>query len=115
MFKLIFVATLLAHVNCQDTAADSTCNQQPIIQNICGSSEFPAINVEGNNRPNVAQGRPGRIGPKGLRGFKGSKVGSTANYCRYLIYLALKISFQQQIISGSKSTNGGKWCLLNVL
>ena len=74
MFKIIFVATLLAHVNCQDTATDTTCIQQPIIQQFYSSSEFSAINVEGNNHPNVAQGRPGRIGPEGPRGFKGSKV-----------------------------------------
>ena len=108
MFKLIFVATLLAHVNCQDTAADSTCNQQPIIQQFYSSSEFPAINVEGNNRPNVAQGRPGRIGPKGMRGFKGFKVGTTANRCRYLIYLALRILLQPQI-KDCKRTNSGEW------
>ena len=75
MFKLICVATLLiCHVKCQDTAADSTCNQQPIIQNIYSSSEILAITMEGNNRLNVAQDRPGRIGPQGP---KGSKVRDT--------------------------------------
>ena len=76
MFKLVFVATLLVtYVNCQNSEADSTCNQQPVIQNIYSSSAFPAITVEGNNRPNVAQGRPGRIGPEGP---KGSKVGGAS-------------------------------------
>ena len=82
MFKLNFLAFLLVHVKCQDTAADSTCNQPPIIQHIYSSSEFPAINVEGNNRPNMAQGRPGRIGPEGPRGFKGSKVGAQQNIAK---------------------------------
>ena len=113
MFKVIFVAALLANVNCQDTTTDSTCNQQPIIQHICGSSEFPAISLEGNNRLNVAQGRPGRIGPEGPRGFKGSKVGATTNHPRKSICLAFRIALQPKV-NGSKSSSSEKWCLLNV-
>ena len=113
MLKLAFVATLLAHANCQDTAADATCKQQPIIQNIYSSSDFPAITVESNNHPNVAQGRPGRIGPEGPRGFKGSKVGDETIDCRKFVCLVHRIPLQPEVICSTR-THSGKWCLLNV-
>ena len=100
MFKLIFVATLFVHVNGQDNTADSTCSQQPIIQQFYSSLDFPAINLEENSRHNVAQGRPGRIGPEGPRGFKGSKVSClTNNRRKFRICEAFQNGWQFRIFS----------------
>ena len=69
----IIVSLSIAFARSQDSATDSTCSKQPIVQNFY-SSDISSTAVVSNERSNVAQGRPGRIGPPGLPGPKGSKV-----------------------------------------
>ena len=70
----LLVAFCVALSRSQDSATDSFCNKQPIIQNFYSTSDIPSTAVIRNNRSNIAQGRPGRIGPPGSPGAKGSKV-----------------------------------------
>ena len=71
--QAVLIVLCIPFACCQDSATDSTCSKQPIVQNFY-SSDISSTAVVSNERSNVAQGRPGRIGPSGPPGPKGSKV-----------------------------------------